>query len=70
MNPLAANRTGRRDARPPVVRAEAALPMQRAFVEDLDWPAPWSPPDKKAPRPTTMWVPGPNDWEGTAPTMQ
>jgi hypothetical protein len=69
MNPLAANRTGRRDPRPPVARAEGALPLQRGFVEDLNWPVPPTPPDKKAPRPGTMWVPGRNGWEGTMPTM-
>ena len=64
MNPLAANRT----ARP-------LIPMRGrefscSFVEDLNWPSSRPVPDKKAPRPTEMWVPGRNgQWDGVTPTL-
>ena len=66
MNPLAANRTA---ARPPRLLQG---PLERcSFVEDLNWPAIAPPADKKAPRPTELWVPGPNgQWEGLVPTLQ
>ena len=45
--------------------------MRCSFVEDLNWPAVQPTPGKKAPRPTEMWVPGPNgQWEGVTPTLQ
>ena len=66
MNSLAANRTA---ARPlPVSYGHA---RRCAYVEDLNWPAAWPTPAKKSPRPTEMWVPGPNgQWEGVTPTLQ
>lgn len=66
MNPLAANRTA---ARPPVSMGGRA--MSCSFVEDLNWPSSQPVPDKKAPRPTAMWVPGRHGrWEGVTPTLQ
>ncbi len=66
MNSLAANRTA---ARPPLLSRGAA--RRCCFVEDLNWPVPQPTPDKKPPRPTEMWVPGPNgQWEGVTPTLQ
>ena len=64
MNSLAANRT-----------ASRPLPMGPArrcsYVEDLNWPAAQPTPEKKAPRRTEVWVPGPNgQWEGVTPTLQ
>ena len=42
-----------------------------SFVEDLNWPAALPTPGKKVPRPTVVWVPGPNgQWEGVTPTLQ
>ena len=66
MNSLAAIRTT------PPRRAVAPTAAQRcSYVEDLNWPAAWPTPDKKAPRRTEMWVPGPNgQWEGVTPTLQ
>jgi len=66
MNSLAANRTA---IRPPVfVRG---LDRHCSFVEDLNWPAARPSPDKKTPRPTEVWVPGPDgQWEGVTPTLQ
>jgi hypothetical protein len=66
MNSLAANHTA---ARPlPLGRA---LEQHCSFVEDLNWPAARPIPEKKVPRPTDVWVPGPNgQWEGVAPTLQ
>ena len=66
MNSLAANRTA---ARPPSLSPGQA--RRCSWVEDLNWPAARRTPDKKAPRPTEMWVPGPNgQWEGVTPTLQ
>ena len=66
MNSLAAIRTT--TPRRAVARAAA---QRCAYVEDLNWPAAWPTPDKKAPRRTEMWVPGPNgQWEGVTPTLQ
>ncbi len=66
MNSLAANRTAA--APPPLGRG---LPKHCSFVEDLNWPAARPAPDKKAPRPTELWVPGPSgQWEGVTPTLQ
>ena len=66
MNSLAANRTARRPLPVP-----NGLARHCSFVEDLNWPASPTPPGKKAPRPTEMWVPGPNgQWEGITPTLQ
>ena len=66
MNSLAANRTAARPTIP------SSGPARRcSYVEDLNWPAARPTPDKKAPRPTEMWVPGPNgQWEGVTPTLQ
>jgi hypothetical protein len=66
MNPLAANRTA---ARPPV--AMGGRRISCSFVEDLNWPSSQPVPDKKAPRPTEVWVPGRNgQWDGATPTLQ
>ena len=66
MNSLAANRTA---ARPPVLSQKPTAHC--SFVEDLNWPAAQPTPTKKTPRPTEMWVPGPNgQWEGVTPTLQ
>jgi hypothetical protein len=66
MNSLAANRTA---ARPTVLSAGRV--RRCSYVEDLNWPAERPTPGKKAPRPTEMWVPGPNgQWEGVTPTLQ
>lgn len=66
MNPLAANRTVVR----PAVFARS-LDRLCSFVEDLNWPGAQPTPDKKSPRPTEVWVPGPNgQWEGVTPTLQ
>ena len=56
MNAIAANHTAR-----------GTRPAQRApcvaFVEDLGWPAPQPPADKKPARPVGVWVPGRDiDW--------
>ncbi len=65
MNSLAANRT----VRPPVLARR--LDKLCSFVEDLNWPAAQPTPDRKTPRPTEVWVPGPNgQWEGVTPTLQ
>ncbi len=67
MNPLAAIRTV---AHPlPQPRQPAA---RCAFVEDLNWPSATPAPDrKKSPRPTDVWVPGPDGfWRSTPPTLQ
>jgi hypothetical protein len=66
MNSLAANHTA--VPRRPVARGAA---QRCSYVEDLNWPAARPMPDKKAPRRTEMWVPGPNgQWEGMTPTLQ
>jgi len=66
MNPLAANRTA---ARPPALSRGPR--QQLSFVEDLNWPGARPVPDRKTPRPTAVWVPGPNgNWEGVTPTLQ
>ena len=66
MNRIAAIPTGRR-AQPPTRVAAARC----SFVEDLNWPGPPPVPDKKAPRPTQVWVPGPDgEWQGSVPTLQ
>ena len=66
MNSLAANRTVTRPL--PLGRGPA---KHCSYVEDLNWPAARPTPDKKAPRPTEVWVPGPNgQWEGITPTLQ
>ncbi len=66
MNPLAANRTA---VRPPAIPRGAR--QYASFVEDLNWPASQPVPDRKAPRPTELWVPGPDgQWEGITPTLQ
>ena len=66
MNSLAANRTV---VRPAVFGRR--LDRLCAFVEDLNWPATRPTPDRKSPRPTEVWVPGPNGrWEGLTPTLQ
>jgi hypothetical protein len=66
MHSLAAIRTARH---PPVVAECAGLRCQD--VEDLNWPAFQPVPDKKTPRRTEMWVPGPNgEWQSTVPTLQ
>ena len=66
MNPLAANRTTARPAVP-----SKGVRQYLSFVEDLNWPAMQRVPDRKAPRPTEVWVPGPNgQWEGITPTLQ
>jgi len=66
MNPLAANRT----AAHPLPAPQG--PARRCFhVEDLNWPAIWPTPGKKAPRPTGLWMPGPDGrWEDVTPTLQ
>ena len=64
MNPLAANRTASR----PLPTGPA---RRCSYVEDLNWPAARPTPDKKAPRRTEVWVPGPNgQWESVTPTLQ
>lgn len=71
MNSFAANPTGKgaRNARA-VVLARSVTP-QEACVEDLNWPMPAPPSDKKAPRAVEMWVPGRNvDWRGPTHTLQ
>ena len=66
MNPLAANRTA---VRPPALLR--GVRQSLSFVEDLNWPASQPLPDRKTPRPTELWVPGPNgQWEGVTPTLQ
>ena len=66
MNSLAANRTNARPLPSPRGRI-----LRCCFVEDLNWPAAQPTPTKKAPRPTDVWVPGPNgQWEGVTPTLQ
>jgi len=66
MNSLAANRTA---VRPPACMR--GLDRHCSFVEDLNWPAARPSPDKKAPRRTEVWVPGPSgQWEGVTPTLQ
>jgi hypothetical protein len=66
MNPLAANRTA---ARPPAIPRRESRYL--SFVEDLNWPASQPVPDRKASRPTLVWVPGRNgQWEGITPTLQ
>jgi hypothetical protein len=66
MNSLAANRTA---ARPPILSSGPA--PRCSYVEDLNWPAARPTPERRAPRPTEMWVPGPNgQWEGVTPTLQ
>lgn len=66
MNPLAANRT----AAPPTPVSRGRR-LRCSFVEDLNWPAAQPTPGRKAPRPTDVWVPGPNgQWEGVTPTLQ
>ena len=66
MNSLAAIRTAARSL--PVGRD---LAKHCSYVEDLNWPAALPTPDKKVPRPTEVWVPGPNgQWEGITPTLQ
>jgi hypothetical protein len=66
MHSLAAIRTARQ---PPVIAERAG--MRCHDVEDLNWPAFLPVPDKKTPRRTEMWVPGPNgQWQGTVPTLQ
>jgi hypothetical protein len=67
MKPFAANPTGPKhmSPRPP------APPAGLAFVEDLGWPMPVPPADRKPVRRPEMWVPGRHgDWLGTIPTMQ
>jgi hypothetical protein len=66
MNSLAANRTT------PSRRAVGPGAAQRcSYVEDLNWPAAWPTPGKKAPRRVEMWVPGPDGhWECVTPTLQ
>ena len=45
--------------------------MSCSYVEDLNWPSRPPEPDRKAPRPTTVWAPGRNcGWEGATPTLQ
>ncbi len=66
MNSLAANPTA---ARAPALSRDRTV--RCSFVEDLNWPAFQPTPVKKTPRPTEMWVPGPNgQWEGVTPTLQ
>jgi hypothetical protein len=66
MNSLAANRTA---ARP--LPCALGPGKHCSFVEDLNWPAVRPTPDKKAPRPTEVWVPGRDgQWEGIVPTLQ
>ena len=66
MNTLVANRTA---ARPPLHAGGRSLSC--SFVEDLNWPSSQPVPEKRAPRPTAVWVPGPNgQWEGVTPTLQ
>jgi hypothetical protein len=66
MNSLAANRTVARPLPP-----GRGIAKQCSFVEDLNWPAAPSTPEKKPKRPTDVWVPGPNgQWEGVTPTLQ
>ena len=66
MNPLAANRTA---IRSPVL--SPGLAQRCSLVEDLNWPAVQPTPTKNPPRPTELWVPGPNgQWEGITPTLQ
>jgi hypothetical protein len=67
---VAANATAKA-AVPAVRRAGSRAPARRAFVEDLNWPAPAAPPDKKPRRPVEVWVPGPlGSWEGEVPRIQ
>lgn len=67
MNSLAANRT----ASPATHVSKGRPPIRCSFVEDLNWPAPKPTPGKKAPRPTDVWVPGPNgQWEGVTRPLQ
>jgi hypothetical protein len=66
MNPLAANRTARHS-----LPTGGGLVKDCSFVEDLNWPAAPPTPDRKLPRPTEMWVPGPDgQWGGVPPTLQ
>jgi hypothetical protein len=66
MNSLAANHTATRPLPPGHGPAKHCC-----FVEDLNWPAARPTQDKKPPRPTEVWVPGPNgQWEGVTPTLQ
>jgi hypothetical protein len=66
MNSLAANRTA---PRPP--SSLQGLRKRCSYVEDLNWPASQPTPTRKPPRPTEMWVPGPDGrWEGVTPTLQ
>ena len=66
MNPLAANHTAARPLPP-----GRGLAQRCSYVEDLNWPAARPTPGKKSPRPTEVWVPGPNgQWEGITPTLQ
>ena len=66
MNPLAANRTA---VRPPL--SQGGRPLSCSCIEDLNWPSSQPVPDKKAPGPSGMWVPGRNgQWEGATPTLQ
>ena len=66
MNPLAANRSTTRPLPLPLGAAKHC-----SFVEDLNWPAPRTTPDRKPHRPTEMWVPGRNgQWDGVRPTLQ
>ncbi len=67
MNRIAAIRTG------PTGHVAATVPRLGrgcSFVEDLNWPAPEPAPQRKTPRPTELWAPGPLDsWEGVTPTL-
>jgi hypothetical protein len=66
MNSLTANRTV---VRPPL--KPQGVVKHCSFVEDLNWPAAHRTPEKKTPRPTEVWVPGPyGQWEGVTPTLQ
>ncbi len=59
MNAIAASRTERNP-----VAAQGVT--RRASIEDLNWPTPGAPSDKKPARRVDMWVPGREiDWLGT-----
>ena len=66
MNSLAASHTG------PRLRAQPLLPPSRlAHVEDLNWPIPGSPTQKKPPRAPAVRAPGPEGpWDGAPATRQ
>jgi hypothetical protein len=55
-----------------IVEPRRSTAAQRcSFVEDLNWPAPSTTPQKKPRRPVEVWVPGPiGSWEGIVPRIE